>query len=443
MSLLDEDNLIQDPEIKEAPRYSCALGGAYTSVLSIYGAVPILHSGAGCGLGQLFGQHYAGGQNTGGPQGTTSSPCSCLVEEHVVFGGEQKLRDLIQSTIEIMAGDLFVVLSGCVPSLIGDDVDAVVQEFKDKASIIHVKSAGFTGNSYHGYHLFFDAVIDQLLTELPKEKGTVNLWGIVPSQHPFWKGNLLTIKGLLEKIGIKANIIFSDRNGLEALKKIPAAEYNLVFSPWAGVPIAEKLKQKFGTPFEVFPSVPFGPKDSSEFLSRAGELLGVSKSLVDAVIEEEEFYAYRFIEYAGDLICVLLPHVFYGVVADSGTAIGLIRYGSNELGWNPEVVIVTDEPPEENREEIIKHLTEGLESAIKPEIYFETDAHIIRLILKKHSLQLLLASSLEKYNPRGEAIYLSVSFPIYDRLILDRTYAGYRGGLALIEDLAVNNAGPL
>ncbi|MDD4300042.1 MAG: nitrogenase, partial [Methanomicrobium sp.] len=45
----------------EAPRFSCALGGALGTALGIYGVVPILHSGAGCGIGQLFGQLYAGG----------------------------------------------------------------------------------------------------------------------------------------------------------------------------------------------------------------------------------------------------------------------------------------------------------------------------------------------------------------------------------------------
>lgn len=115
------------PEVMEAPRYSCALGGAYSTAIGVYGVVPILHSGLGCGIGQLFGQFYAGGQNAGGPQGGTSTPCSGLVEEHVIFGGEKKLRHLVRSSIDLMEGDLYAVLAGCVPSLIGDDIDSVVR----------------------------------------------------------------------------------------------------------------------------------------------------------------------------------------------------------------------------------------------------------------------------------------------------------------------------
>ncbi len=51
--------------------------------------------------------------------------------------------------------NFFTVISGCVPSLIGDDVDAVVNEFRDKAPIIHVNAPGFKGNSFEGYELFF------------------------------------------------------------------------------------------------------------------------------------------------------------------------------------------------------------------------------------------------------------------------------------------------
>ena len=65
--------------------------------------------------------------------------------------------------------------------------------------------------------------------------------------------------------------------------------------------------------------------------------------------------------------------------------------------------------------------------------------------LRRHTFQVLLASSLEKFIGPEEfqAIHLSVAFPVYDKVILDRSYAGYRGGLAFIEDLTATYAGPL
>ncbi len=433
------------PGVVEAPRFSCALGGAYMAALATFNTVPILHSGAGCGMAQNFGQNFAAGLNDAGPTGNTSTPCSCLVEEHAVFGGEDKLRSLIKTTIELVHGELFAVISGCVPALIGDDVAAVVKEFRKEVPIIHVNTAGFLGNSYKGYEQFFDAVIDQLLEPQPVVRKRVNLLGIVPYQHIFWKGNLQIMKSLLEQIGLSVNMIFTENSGLEALKSIPSAELNLVLSPWSGVPAARKLEEKFGTPFEVIPAVPVGPKDTSAVLRYLSKRLKLNSSKTERVIASEEHRAYRFAEYMAAITTMALPHAYTAIVADTPTAIGLTRYGSNELGWLPEVVIVTDDPPEEFRKEIERSLTDGLESAVTPEVYFEIDSHRIRQLLNEHTLQLVLASSLEKHIAIDElkAMQVSVAFPTYDRLIVDRTYAGYRGGLALMEDVAYKYGGPL
>jgi nitrogenase molybdenum-iron protein beta chain len=432
----------------EAPRYSCALGGAYATAIGIFGVIPILHSGAGCGIGQLFGQFYAGGQNAGGPHGGTSTPCSSLVEEHVIFGGEKKLANLIQSTSELVNGDLLAVISGCVPSLIGDDVGSVIKGFKEKnpeIPIIHVNTSGFAGTSYDGYEYFFNAIIDQLLEKAPKEKGRVNVFGIVPSQHIFWKGEAKEIKKLLESIGLKPNLIVGEFDSLENLKKIPAAEYNIVLSSWIGHKTAKKLKEKFDTPFISFPGVPIGPKQTSEFLRAVGKRLSVSPEIIENLITREERRAYRFAELIGDILLIARPHPYFAVVADSNTAVSITKYLANEVGYLPDLVQITDNPPEEARVLINEELTTGLETPAWPEVIYEVDAYKIRENLKDRNFMFLLASSLETFIAGSEfnAIHLTVSFPSYDRVILERSYAGFGGGLTLLEDVMIKYAGPL
>ncbi|MDR3153945.1 MAG: nitrogenase [Deltaproteobacteria bacterium] len=432
------------PEVAESPRFTCALGGAYGATLAVYGAVPILHSGQGCGMANAQGMTYASGLNSGGPSGTTVTPCSGLIEEHVVFGGEDKLRRLIDSTIQVMKGELYVVISGCVPALIGDDVDSVVAEFKDRAPVIHVKTSGFVGNGFLGYNHFLDAVIDGLLKPRPVEKKLVNLFGIVPNQNIFWKGEIRTLKALLEGIGAKVNTVFSDFGSLGSLERIPAASLNLAFHPWAGAEAVKKLEDKFGTPFEALDFVPTGPKDTSELLRLVGRRLRIPSRKVEAFISNEEKYVYRFMEYLAEMFMIAMPHSFIAAVADSRTAIALVRYGANELGWNPELAVVTDDPPEWSHETIRRRLTEGLEGPGVPRVLFEYDSHKIRQELKAQPLQVILGSSQEKYiaKTENEAHHLSVSYPTYDRLIVDRSYAGYRGGIAMMEDMSHSFAGP-
>ena len=434
-------------EAVEAPRYSCALAGVYGTTLGIRGGIPILHSGAGCGVGQLFGTLYAGGESAGGNEGGTSTPCSCLVEEHVILGGEEKLRNLIESTIEIANDELFVVTSGCVPSLIGDDVDQVVEEFRDHAAVIHVNAPGFKANSPEGYNLFWDAIIDQLL---PDEAGeieekTVNIFGIVPYNHVYWKGDLLTIKTLLESIGIKANIIFSEKNGLDHINEIPQAEYNIVVNPWLGVRAVEKLEEKYGTPFIKFPNVPVGAKQTAEFLRTVGEKLAVPSETVEDFIAEKEDWYYRLMEYPGDAVILVRPNSYYAVAAESSYAIAFTKFLANELGYLPDIIQITDNPPLEVREEIVKEIRNNIDTVVQPDIIFEADTYKIRKNLEDRPFLFLFSSSIEAptsiedYN----ALHVPISYPIYNRSVLAKHYGGYDGGLTVVEDVVSGFVGPL
>jgi len=48
----------------------------------------------------------------------------------------------------------------------------------------------------------------------------------------------------------------------------------------------------------------------------------------------------------------------------------------------------------------------------------------------------IVGSSLDKvFSAKRNAPILSISYPVYNRIILDRGYAGYRGGLHLFEDI--------
>ncbi len=436
-----------EKESVEAPRYSCALAGVYGTTLGIRGGIPILHSGAGCGVGQLFGTLYAGGESAGGNEGGTSTPCSCLVEEHVILGGEEKLRNLIESTIEIANDELFVVTSGCVPSLIGDDVDQVVDEFRDQAAIIHVNAPGFKANSPEGYNLFWDAIIDQLLPDetFETEEKTVNIFGVVPYNHVYWKGDLLTIKILLESIGNKTNIIFTEKNGLDHIKKIPQAEYNIVVNPWLGVRAVEKLEEKYGTPFIKFPNVPVGAKQTAEFLRIVGEKLSIPSETVENYIAEKEDWYYRLMEYPGDAIILVRPNSFYAVAAESSYAIAFTKFLANELGYLPDIIQITDNPPLEVREEIIREIRENLDTVVQPDIIFEADTYKIRKNLENRPFLFLFSSSIEAptsiedYN----ALHIPISYPIYNRSVLAKHYSGYDGGLTVVEDVVSGFVGPL
>jgi len=94
---------------------------------------------------------------------------------------------------------------------------------------------------------------------------------------------------------------------------------------------------------------------------------------------------------------------------------------------------------EEDKERIRNRLT-SLEYAKAPTILFESDQyHIAKALAENEEITLLIGSTNEREIGLQKDIQCSVIFfPITDRLIFNRTYAGYRGSLTLTEDLYDN-----
>ncbi|MDP3441887.1 MAG: nitrogenase component 1, partial [Ignavibacteria bacterium] len=198
-------------KIIEKPRFSCATGGALSTIAAIDGAVPIIHGGPGCGVQVFYGQSFVSGFRGSGHLGGVAVPSTNTYEKEVVFGGESRLKEQIEKTIELIDGDQYVVLTACTSELIGDDVSGILREFKDEETVIYAETAGFRGSSYVGYEILLNAFIDQVVKEQPKKENLVNIIGIVPSQDVFWEGNLAEIERILNSAGLEVNTLFNDK----------------------------------------------------------------------------------------------------------------------------------------------------------------------------------------------------------------------------------------
>lgn len=181
--------------------------------------------------------------------------------------------------------------------------------------------------------------------------------------------------------------------------------------------------------------LPIGATDTSAFVRAVADRLGL-KDRAERVIAEEEAYVYGYLETA----IGALSWKRFAVVADSNTAIGVTRFLANDYSFTPIVTIVTDpifRP--EDKERITRQLTE-LEHAKPPAVVFETDGWKIARELDSHSeITLLVGSTNDREYAMEKGIQCSVvAYPITDRLVFNRTYAGYRGSLTLVEDLYDN-----
>lgn len=435
----------------ERPRFTCALGGALATATALPGTIPVLHAPPGCAGNTAWTQAGGCGLQVGGYCGGLSIPGSNVQEKEVVFGGNERLKQQIDNTLEVMAGDLYVVLTSCVTEVIGDDIGAAVNPLRDKGiPIIFAETGGFKGNSYLGYELVLESLLkNYVLPAKEPVKRFVNVWGIAPSFDVFWRGNLFGIRQLLSKLGLQVNTFFTVVDTLEQISQAGNAELNIVVSDTLGWQAAELSRELHGIPF-VTTSLPLGPTASSEFLRIVGQALELDSAWVEEIIQAETEIYYRLLEPLTDCYSDMDLQRYAAIVGDSNYCVALTSFLAADLGWLPEAVAITDVLDEAQEGRLVSKLSQ-LVNGVHPQIIFANDTSVVAEQVKAHwasrktqhgkysnplTPAFVLGSSLDRgLAAELGAAHLSVSFPVANRAVIDRGYTGYSGGLRLIEDL--------
>jgi nitrogenase molybdenum-iron protein beta chain len=425
----------------EQPRFVCALGAQQT-VLAIPGGVPVIHAGPGCSSKVAGALTDHSGYQGAGRFGGSNVVSTNFSESEVVFGGEDKLRGTIDGALKVMAGDFFIILTGCAPDIVGDDSASVAREFKRKGILVtSVETGGFKGNNFYGHELVNRAIIEDLLSDKrePTTKGLINIFCGIPFQDTFWRGDLSALAELLRALGLKPNLLYGyESEGLKAWQKIPKAELTLVVSPWLDVATAELIKNRYDIPFFHWPAPPIGAVETTRFLTALSQAASLPSRKLNKLVAEQESIFYSYLTAAAEYLTESrngLPSRF-SVISGSSLALALSRFLVNELGFTPGKVVATDEPPDRFKADIVQWFKQL--DGVQTEVVFEScGGKAVKLIadeLQKEPGQALFASSWEK-DLESHSFLVEVSIPIWHRLITNRSYLGYHGGLRLLEDL--------
>ena len=427
-------------QIMENPKGGCVLAGINAVLGAIDKVCPIYHSGPGCCMQTTAADQGQSGHKSSCFVSSVSIPSSNMLEKEVVFGGAKKLKTTIQGAIDIIDADAYFVLTGCTAGIIGDDIVSVTNEFVDQGYPVYpIETPGFAGDSNLGYEIIWNTLIDQVIEkDVKKDEKLVNIFGIVPYHDPFWSGSLEEIDRILSKLGLKVNTFFTKHQNIEDIKNCSAAALNIIVNPWLFKGPAKKFEDKFGVKSIRIPGLFVGATDTTAFVRAVAEALGLDQTIVEKVIAEEEDYVYR---YLGQAIGVVSWKRF-AVVADANNAVGFTRYMANDYSFTPVLVIIS-EPifRQEDKERIISQI-QGLEYATPPKVLFLTDQYEINKAIREeeNEITLLVGSSNEREVALEKDIqFILGAFPMNERLIFNRTYAGYRGSLTFTEDIYDNN----
>ena len=424
-------------------RYACAVGATNT-VVAIKGAVPIANCSPGCQLKTTamltFENAFQGSIAAGGG----NMPSANATENDVVFGGIKTLDELIKSTLKIYEGDLFVVLTGCVGELIGDNVPDLVGKYQRAGfPVVYANTAGFKGNNLYGHEVVVDAIIDQFVGDYDgeKKKGLVNLWFETPYYNHNWRGDYQELARILRGAGLEVNVLFGPENpGVEAWKKIPQAQFNLVVSPWVGVKNAEHLEKKYNQPFLHIPEIPVGEEATAKFIRQVVEYAEIDKEQSEEFIRQEAEIYYYYLEHFSEFFAEYwygMPSEFV-VTADAAYALAYSKFLADQIGLIPKKVVITDNTPEKFRPAISDYFRDNISEGVSIDVVFEEDGYKVEKLIEEVDFTagkpLILGSSWElTLADKKGALFFEITTPSSETLVINRSHIGYRGALQFLE----------
>jgi nitrogenase molybdenum-iron protein beta chain len=417
-------------------RNGCSLHGALKVLETVDGFVPIVHSNAGCSLQSKLSENVSVSHAGFYFRGILETPCTAVYEKHVIFGGTSRLREQIKNTVQVEKGDLYVVVTGCTPELVGDDATAMVKEAQEQGfPVTIVNTPGFKGSVYDGYVNTFKVVTQytaQIQTVNVIDKNLVNILGIVPKQDLFWEGNLLELNRLLTSIGLKSNKLFGFGEKIETWRTIPNAALNLVMSPW-GLPIAQWLEKQYNIPYLDWGYIPVGVNDTVNLLQTLSERFDIVPEKLYLIRQTE---TQRFIYWMQQTAHSYIRFNFQkeiALVGETAIVLGIGRFLQKSFGQIIVLAIITDQSDKDQQTDIIQKADFGKNI----EIFFSSDKKEIDEKLYEKTPELILGSSLEQGIADKLAVPLiKISAPVHDKLYLQQTYAGYSGAIQLVQDFA-------
>ncbi|MFT3876133.1 MAG: nitrogenase component 1 [Propioniciclava sp.] len=386
----------------------CRLFGACEALGGIEGNVVLIHSVVGCHFGML-GFHLTRDMST------TNQACTVVSESDVVFGGEDSLRAALDHVMELYDPAMVTIVTGCVPAIIGDDVQALIDSYDAPVPILAIDGAGFKGPFEQGYEDALAALADLLPDDEPDAWGedldawgeqagdrvpSINLLGFNQDDYKFDQ-DLAEFRRMLG--GQVALNCVPGRCTVDEIAGLPDAGLTVVLG--RGHALARALKERFGVDW-VETDYPYGVEGAVRFLTLLEEHLGVDYTDHKREIQQQTLTriatVFHYLKSLYGRPCA--------VFGQGARARGLTRFLEEEVGMEVVQIGLFDGP--HARERMMEQAERG-EAA------------------------LVFGSSFEgEIADRIGVPLVPYHYPVFDRLALaDTPYVGASGALALIEDM--------
>lgn len=281
----------------------CLLLPGLAMLNSIPDSVVLLHGAIGCGScshSQNANVRSGGNQRFGQTKdGIWLS--TALNETDVIGGGEPKLEAAIREIDRRYRPATIIVVAGCVPGIIGDDIDGVASNLQKeiKAKILPVHCEGFKtkiwATAYDAvYHSIGRNLLEQpeevrgvipdeleILKEQVKLQKTVNLMNV----SSMGRVDELELVRLLQALSLEVNLLPNFAHP-DVMYKSTQAALSISTCPTHDDYFLKHLHEKFGVPY-VLKHMPIGIENTSLWLRDVGRFFGLEAQVEKLIAKEE------------------------------------------------------------------------------------------------------------------------------------------------------------
>jgi nitrogenase molybdenum-iron protein alpha chain len=284
--------------------FGCQFTLSLAMLNTLRNTVVIVHGPVGCGFWSVAG---VGATRTmkrirDPAQGSTVQISTNLDESDVISGGEKKLREAVILADREFRPEAIVVAATCVPALIGDDVDKILDEMqKDvSADLVAVNCEGFkTRLMATAYDAVYNGVLKDLSRKrIEREKLTVPdklddlLWNYKNSHtvNVFNVGSMgrpdeLELARLLNALELNVNFLpcFASPGDF---RKVLDAALNVSICGTHDDYYVKHIHDEYGIPY-LIDTMPIGRKGTARWLLNIAKHFNVEEQ-AKLLIEKED-----------------------------------------------------------------------------------------------------------------------------------------------------------
>jgi len=283
----------------------CQLNLSLAILNTIRDAVVIVHGPLGCGGANLS----VAGINKNFQQLRDSNARGLLWvntnmgESEVINGGENNLRDAILHAEKEFRPSAIIIVNSCVPAIIGDDIDSVVEGVQGeiKAKIVPVHCEGFkTKIMASAYDAVYHGILRNLIPELDadavsKQDNKNQLEELQEKYRMSRTVNVLNVSSmsrvdeyelvrLLKALDLNLNILPCYAHPEDFLKATEAA-LNVSICATHDDYFVEHLKTKYNIPF-ILRTIPVGVKYTNRWIEDIAKFFGLEEEAQRFIAQE-------------------------------------------------------------------------------------------------------------------------------------------------------------